>query len=344
MNQERISESSRLLFGLMVGLTLIVVMMVVSIFLATRRPVVVVLPGGAGSGSETPLAGGSPTGPSPSGPPAEVKPIEEVSVTKLDSLPVIDNPLDPLWDRVRPQEITLAPQQVAEPTLMTGTVSKIQVQAAHDGSRYLWRLSWPQETPSVESSFATFSDAVAIQFPLVDGAPYTMGGPNQPVAIFYWRALWQLDVDAGFQDTVVTRPNAYNDFYWFADQTGPVSAVDLATNADPMAMQWMIAAKSNNPMADFGRKCPMEELKAHGFGTSTHVSSKSGPGNARGVWHEGRWYVVFERQVTESEILFQRFKENPQQQLIAFAVWDGQAQNRGGQKNISNWIPMRITP
>jgi DMSO reductase family type II enzyme heme b subunit len=267
-----------------------------------------------------------------------------VTVARLANFPSFVDPLDKGWDSLAIQAVTLAPQQVAEPMLKQGTVAKIDVQAAHNDQRYVWRLSWEQPEPSVESSFARFSDAVAIQFPLSDGAPYTMGGPNQPVSIFYWRALWQKDVDEGFQDTVVTHPNAQYDFYWFAGKTGAISAAALANNGDPMAMQWMIAAKAGNPMADFGRKCPMEELTAHGFGSSTHITSQSGPGEARGVWHAGRWYVVFEREITNDEVLFQRFKENPQQQLIAFAVWDGRAQNRGGQKNISNWIPMRIEP
>jgi hypothetical protein len=39
-----------------------------------------------------------------------------------------------------------------------------------------------------------------------------------------------------------------------------------------------------------------------------------------------------------------RFAQNPQQQMVAFAVWNGTAQDRGGKKNISNWIPMKINP
>jgi len=342
MNRTRSNENRKLLFGLMIALFLIVITLVVAIFLATLKPVIVVLPedpaGGATAMSPAGDRAADAAATAPSASP------DVIAVARLDNIPAIDDPLDPAWDRITPQRIELAPQQVAEPMLQQGTVSQIDVQAAHDSQRYAWRLSWEQPEPSVESNFGRFSDAVAIQFPLVDGAPYTMGGPDQPVAIFYWRALWQKDVDEGFQDTTITHPNAQYDFYWFAEQTGPVSAADLATNADPMAMQWMIATKAGNPMADFNRTCPMEELKAQGFGSTTHIESKAGPGSARGVWHRGRWYVVFERRITEDDALFQRFRENPQQQLIALAVWDGQAQNRGGQKHISNWIPMRIDP
>jgi hypothetical protein len=330
------NDNQKLLLVLTTALALIVIAMVSAIFLATRRPVVVVVSGGGDNSPATDMIAGT-----DSSAPAAEAPLPELSVGQTSQAPAIDNPLDPFWEQIAATEVPLTAQQVAEPMLMSGTVSNVRVQATRDASRYLWRVSWAQEKTSTSSDFAQFSDAVAIQFPLADGAPYTMGGPGMPVSILYWRALWQKDVDEGFQDTVVSKPNAYNDFYWFAPQTGPFSADKLAAE-NPMAKQWLIAHSAGNPMADFGRKCPMESIKAHGFGTSTHAGN--GPGQARGVWDKGRWYVVFEHPITDSDELVQRFKQNPQQQLIAFAVWDGAAQNRGGMKNISNWIPMRINP
>jgi Ethylbenzene dehydrogenase len=332
-------ENQKLLVTLITAMALIVLAMIASVFMVTRRPVVVVIPGGGETGGAAPAA--AQPGTTESAAPAAGAPLPEVAVIRLPAAPSIDNPLDPAWEQVAAVEIPLQGQQVAEPMLSAPTVTGVRVQSVRDTSRYLWRLSWAQPDPSTSSDFSEFSDAVAIQFPLVDGAPYTMGGPDMPVSILYWRAIWQKDVDEGFQDTVVTRPNAYNDFYWFASQTGPLSADKLAAE-DPMAKQWLIAHSSGNPMADFARKCPMEEIRAHGFGTSTHAANP--PGQARGRWDQGRWYVVFERPVSEGDQLINRFNQNPQQQLIAFAVWDGQAQNRGGLKSISNWIPMRINP
>jgi hypothetical protein len=333
------NENQKFLLILVTALALIVIAMVSAIFLATRRPVVIVMPG---SGEATATTDSSDlTSPADSGAAGAEAPLPELSVGRMSTAPAITNPLDPLWEQIAVTEIPLTAQQVAEPLLKSATVTSVRVQATRDASRYLWRLSWPQEHPSTVSDFAQFSDAVAIQFPLAEGAPYTMGGPGMPVSILYWRAIWQKDLDEGFQDTVVSKPNAYNDFYWFAPETGPYSADKLGAE-NPMAKQWMIAASSGNPMADFNRKCPMENLTAHGFGTSTHIGN--GSGQARGVWEKGAWYVVFEHPINETDELIKRFNQNPQQQLIAFAVWDGAAQNRGGMKSISNWIPMRINP
>ncbi len=339
MNQTGNHENQKLLITLIAAIALIVLTMVASIFMVTRRPVVVVIPGGGDAAGTAQTASLPP--PADTAAPAAAAPLPEVTVSRLPAAPSIDNPLDPAWEQVAAVEIPLQGQQVAEPMLANATVTGVRVQSVRDNDRYLWRLSWAQAEPSTASDFGQFSDAVAIQFPLADGAPYTMGGPDMPVSILYWRALWQKDADEGFQDTVVVKPNAHNDFYWFASQTGPWSADKLAAE-EPMARQWLIAHSSGNPMADFARKCPMEEIRAQGFGTSTHAGNS--PGKARGRWDQGRWYVVFERPVNEGDPLIARFNLNPQQQLIAFAVWDGQAQNRGGLKSISNWIPMRINP
>jgi DMSO reductase family type II enzyme heme b subunit len=90
------------------------------------------------------------------------------------------------------------------------------------------------------------------------------------------------------------------------------------------------------------RKQPVQELCAVGFGSSTDVPQS--PVTARGIWQEGRWYVVFERPNDKLDPVIARFGENPQQQMLALAVWDGLAENRGSRKHITNWIPMKVEP
>jgi DMSO reductase family type II enzyme heme b subunit len=102
----------------------------------------------------------------------------------------------------------------------------------------------------------------------------------------------------------------------------------------------MAGSAVGNPMSTVKREQPLQELQAYGFGSSTDVPES--PGSARGAWKDGRWYVVFERPNDSADPLVKRFNENPEQQLIALAVWDGHAQNRGGRKHITNWIPMRV--
>ncbi len=332
---KRDRDSNRLLLGSLGGAFLILATFLAAMFLVTRRPVVVITPGvnaSATAPSSTPPVGA--TGAAT----AALAPPPELSVTKVAAVPDSNNPLDAAWDKVAAVEIPLAPQQVAQPTLEKGTVAVLRVQAIQDDSRYAWRLSWDKAKPAEDVDVARFTDAVAIQFPLVDGAPYTMGGPGLPVRMLYWKAAWQRDVDQGFKGLANLYPNAHYDLYWFAE--GKEKHAPDGSTDNPLAQQFVIASKANNPMADYHRKHPIEEMTAHGFGSGTHVGETISRG--RGMWRDGKWYVVIDRPIQADDPLVMRFKAAPDKQLIAFAVWDGDNANRGGKKQISNWVPLKL--
>lgn len=336
---KRDDTNNRLLIGIIGGAALILMTMVTAIFLVSRRPIVVIVPDKQAANAATlPATAG---GPASATSPAEAPP-PEISVSRIVSAPAIDNPLDPAWDKVAVVEVSLAPQQVAQPVLEKGTITKLRVQAVRDDKRYVWRLGWDKPQMAETMDTAKFTDAIAMQFPLADSAPYTMGGPGLPVRMLYWRAAWQKDVDQGFQGLGGLHPNTDSDLYWFAKgkSDSELHAADGSIDNEA-AKQWMVAAKSGNPMADYNRKQPVEELTAHGFGSGTHVGDS--PTQGRGVWQDGKWYVVFDRPINPKDPLIERFNASPDKQMIAFAVWDGDNANRGGKKQITNWLPMRIS-
>jgi hypothetical protein len=332
-------DNNRMLVGIVGGALLILLVMIASVFIVTRRPVVVVVPaaGESPSSAASAMPGASPAAGTTAA--AEVPP-PEIKVNRVAAAPATDDPLDPFWDKIAVADVAMLPQQVAPPVLEAGSVTNVRVQAVRDDQRYVWRLSWDKPEIADRSDVGEFSDAVALQFPLRDGAPYTMGGPQMPVRMLHWKATWQKDVDEGFQDWALTHPNSDADLYWFAADEKPFTM--QKSFSDPAAQQYMIAAAAGNPMADFNRKNPIEELTAHGFGSATHIGETTSRG--RGAWRDGKWYVVVDRPIETADPLIVRFNENPGQQLIAFAVWDGTAGNRGGRKNITNWTPMRIDP
>ncbi len=53
--------------------------------------------------------------------------------------------------------------------------------------------------------------------------------------------------------------------------------------------------------------------------------------------------MVLDRPIDDKDPLIARFNAAPEQQLVAFAVWDGDHGNRGSLKQISNWIPMQLS-
>ncbi len=327
-------NTSRMVPLFIAGLFAIALTMIVVIYVATRRPVVVVVPG-QGDGA-TPLQ--TDAGAAAGDVTDAVAPLPTIDLGKIETLPKLDDPLDSGWEQIAVLEFQLDAQQTAAPMLLDKTIPTVQLQTGYNAERFVWRLSWEQAEPSFMGDVAEFSDAVAIQFPLKEGAPYTMGGPDMPVAMMYWKALWQKDIDEGFQDVTDFYPNSWYDLYWFANDTGPVSVSTAFENKD--ACPYMAGSAVGNPMSTVNRKQPVQELRAHGFGSATDVPDS--PVEARGAWENGRWYVVFELPNNNEDPLIKRFFKNPEQQMLALAVWDGQAQNRGGRKHITNWIPMRI--
>ncbi len=331
-------NNSRMIVLFVGALFVVAITMIVVIFVATRRPVVVVIPD-PGEGVAAAIPGVASNAVGTVGSAAGVSaPMPTVAVIRMQSAPAIEDPLDSAWDSVATFSIPVEMQMTAEPILDSLTVSHVDVQAVHDSGRFVWRLSWAQAEPSYKSNVAEFSDAVAIQFPLKDGAPYTMGGPDMPVAMMYWKALWQKDIDEGFQDVMQVYPNSWYDLYWFAKGTGPQPVATAFE--DPNARQFMTGMAAGNTMSNPHRTKPVQEIHAEGFGSSTPLPES--PVSAKGAWKEGRWYVVFERPNDSVDPLIKRFIDNPEQQMLALAVWDGSAQNRGGKKHITNWIPMRI--
>lgn len=341
------SNGAKQLGWLIAGIPITVAAMLTVVFLASRRPTVVFMPTGSSAmSSEADVessAADAGLGAAPAGPPPEIK------IVRVSALPPTDDPFSSEWDKSPAAELPLQPQQTAAPMLDSPTIFNVSVQALRDDKRIAWRLSWADDSPVYNVEVSQFTDSVAIQLPLVDNAPFVMGGKGQPVRLMQWKALWQKDIDEGFQDVKSMYPNAWNDLYWFDqvgatkiggdDDTNAADFVALFGNAE-IAQQWLIGVSAGNPMSTLARTQPVEELSAEGFGTSTHVADSTCAG--RGVWRDGRWTVVIEHGLDPTDPLTARLLGNNAQNQISLAVWDGSAGNTGGRKHWCPWMPMKL--
>lgn len=270
-------------------------------------------------------------------PPGLPPPAPRLMVAKVDALPELIAPSDVLWERATAMEVALQPQTVTHPTLETATVPGVHVVALTDGSRIAWRFSWADANPAQDTETGRFSDAVGVQFPLVEGAPYLMGAADMPVYSLYWKAQWQKDIDHGFQDVLSAYPNAWSDLYWFG--SGHPYIVP-ASFSDERSRPWFVGTSAGNPMSDLHRATPVEEVIAEGFGTLTHVPD--GIALGRGGWSEGHWHVVITRRITD-DALSKLFAPGNRSEF-AVAVWDGDAGNVGGRKHHSLWVQFEVQP
>lgn len=235
------------------------------------------------------------------------------------------DPWATVWEAAPAQAVPLSAQKVAPP-FGGGTVSAITARALHDGQRLFLLVEW-QDTAvndTVNDSQA-FADAAAVQFPADPTQPlppFTMGGPNAHVNIWQWKALWQADAERGFSTTLSRYPNTYTDYYPGGEDTLYKPALHVG-----------------NPLAQRDRESPVENLVARGFGTLTHADVQDVGG--AGVWREGRWRVLFARDFEPGAGSLAQFAPG-QTTSVAFAVWDGGAGDRNGQKSIASWIELAI--
>ncbi len=248
-------------------------------------------------------------------------------------------PWSPRWDTWPGMDVAVLPQILAMPILESPSITQVRVQGVTDGRAIVWRLSWQDPTRDDRVDTARFTDAAAIQFPLTAAAPFTMGAPQMKVQILHWKAVWQKDVDEGFVDVQDLHPNYWADLYWFAD--GPFPYRVPKSFGNPLSHAWFVAFSAGNPLADFHRSNPVEELVAAGFGTLTHQPRSASEG--KGLWQEGRWAVVFTRPLkTDDPLDYQFDPRSPGS--FAMAVWDGASENVGGRKHWSIWVPFEVEP
>jgi hypothetical protein len=204
----------------------------------------------------------------------------------------------------------------------------LTARAVHDYRSLYIELEW--DDPRADVSVGRpqdFTDAAAIEFPAVASVTvpaFCMGDPTATVNIWQWRAAWQADVAHGFRGSVTHQyPNTSVDWYPFRDD--PVYSTGHAVG---------------NPFSVTDRSSAVDNLVAGGFGTLTADPTPIVQG--WGVWRDGVWRVVFERPLAVSRE--GSISLSPDDWTnVAFAVWDGGAEERDGMKSVGNFVSLDIS-
>jgi DMSO reductase family type II enzyme heme b subunit len=107
--------------------------------------------------------------------------------------------------------------------------------------------------------------------------------------------------------------------------------------------RFLAAAEVHNPIASSGRTGAVEEARAAGLGTVTSLPVKEQTVQAVSGWKDGVWslQLIQTRKVSGAESV----DINPGGRAsIAFALWDGKAGDRNGQKSVSIWNTLVLKP
>jgi hypothetical protein len=239
------------------------------------------------------------------------------------------------WDVAKAVPIAVSPlwwRNYEEPDLT--------VAALHDGQTLALRLIWHDRTRD-EAAIRPqdFEDMAAVQFFKGSREPFLgMGATDKPVDVWLWNPSIQAK-PADYPDVDTVYPRMYVDTYPF-EKPGDGPRPHSLRNQPP---DFITAGKAGNLRADPARGFTASSLQAGGFGTSTMRPRVSQQASARGAYHDkdGRWTVVFRRPLTvpaESGISFAAGDKLS----IAFALWDGEARDRNGQKLVSIWHDLQL--
>lgn len=246
-----------------------------------------------------------------------------------------------LWKEAPSVAVQVNPQNMIAPALNAATVKELKVKSIHDGKNIAFLIEWIDSTRDAMVDVAKFSDQLAVQFPM-DTASYPsfmMGNEGGKVHIIHWKAIWQDDIEKGYRDVKDAHPNYWTDLYYFPDNKDSVYARNTTVHdyQSKEGKNYMHGAYAGNPMSDFNRKNPSEEATAIGFGTLT--TQKLQNATAWGVWENNTWKVLILRPLKSED------KEDAllgSANMVAFAVWDGNAKNVGAKKHYSTWTIFQI--
>jgi mono/diheme cytochrome c family protein len=241
---------------------------------------------------------------------------EDASWPEVKALPVV---VTPLWWRNYPEP-------------------ELKVAALHDGKSLAIRLAWTDATMNDSAVRPQdFEDMAAVQ--LYKGSPEPflgMGAANKLLDVWLWRAGW-VKKPAGVADVDTTYPNMAVDLYPF-ERRGDGSRQHATERQDK---DYLAALAVGNALADPSRSLSAASLAAKGFGTLTMRPRPSQAVTAAASWKDGRWTVVLRRKlnVADGDGLDLTAGDHVS---VAFAIWDGAARDRNGQKLVSIWHDLLI--
>lgn len=244
------------------------------------------------------------------------KRIEALRVSEL-----LDAPADARWDSIAFTSTTLFPLWWRDFEHL-----KFQVQAIHDGKSIVVRLCWRDRTQDDDPRRTdAFEDMAAVQWYRGVSEPFLgMGDASEPVEAWLWRASWH-------------RPE-YREGVRVSDEypfDGP-NYDKLFPGKRTGFPNGFTARAAGNLSADVGQTLSATSLAAKGLGTTTlrpRFAQKIVAQSARGP--EG-WSVTFRRPLEVDGNAGISLKPGDRVS-VAFAIWDGAAKDRNGQKMISIW-------
>lgn len=266
---------------------------------------------------------------------AEMKKFE-ILATRVQKLP--DHPDSGVWRLTPPVNLHLMPLW-----WRSDRPEELTVRALHDGKELAFLLVWGDESHDHTALRPQdFRDAAAVEFSLTADPPFfAMGEKGNSVNIWMWKSERQADLEPAFQDLEKVYPNLGIDSYPNLLRS-PVEQPHrhaLTLESDP---RFVTGWGAGNIVSDPQRKSPAEDLTAQGFGTLRARPRTDQKVDAKGVYGENSYRVIFRRTPNptgKGAVALKPGTTVP----VAFAIWNGSAGDRDGKKSVTIWQELKIT-
>ncbi|WP_415381234.1 ethylbenzene dehydrogenase-related protein [Halosimplex sp. TS25] len=225
-------------------------------------------------------------------------------VAGVQSVPT--EPTASAWDEAPTRTVSLSKQQMAPP-FGGGSVDELDVQTAANESHVAVRLSWEDSTRDDDiAEPRNFSDGAAVMLKTGEQPPITMGAAGTPVNVWYWRASWRHGPE---------RSDGAGDMYAYPHN-------DSVT---------MPGRQAGNPLSRATFENGAQNYYAKGYGSLSYAPEQ--PVEASGERTEDGWEVTFVRNRTGVGQYDASLTD--EQVYLAFAVWNGSADEANGQKSLT---------
>jgi hypothetical protein len=203
------------------------------------------------------------------------------------------------------------------------------VRALHDGQVLAVRLSWRDASRDDRISRPEdFEDMAAVQLFKGDVEPFLgMGTQAAAIDLWHWRATRTRPADES-DSLLDTYP--FDEPLYGRLARGPGRPPDFRT-----------ARAAGNLHAPSAEAPSAGSLEARGFGSTTFRPKASQLVTARAAWADGRWTVVLRRPLAVPSDAGLSLAPGDRCS-VAFAIWDGAARDRNGQKLVSIWHDLTL--
>jgi hypothetical protein len=241
-----------------------------------------------------------------------------------------------VWQQATAVEVPLSAQNVSRPILLETNIKAVTARALHNGKQLALMVEWSDETQNDRTlRVQDFRDSVAVQYAQAEGQPFfCMGQLGGNVNIWHWKADWQAAI-AARSSIAESYPNMHVDYYPFVETVDNIYATEYSD------VNYLTAQAAGNPFAAAQFQTPVEDLNAGGFGSLTAQTATGQNVQGSGRWVDGRWRVIFTRDLTSAEAEDVSFAAD-KVYAIAFAAWDGANGERNGEKSTSQWLSLQL--